>query len=67
VSLESVREHLLLVIEDAGLDAHALDGQPFNGRTMAENLGYAYAQIQALGKMLLAVIDEVERSDREDE
>jgi hypothetical protein len=60
--LTSVREHLLLVIEDAERDALALDGQPFSGRTMAENFGYAYAQIQALGKMLLAMVDALEDS-----
>lgn len=55
-----LRKHLDLVVYDAEQDAKALDGQPFSGRVVAENFGYAYAQIQALGKMLLAVIDHLE-------
>ncbi len=60
--LSAVREHVELVIKDAEQDAHRLDRQPFNGRVMGENFGYAFAQIQGLGKMLLHVIDHLEEN-----
>lgn len=46
------------IIDDARADAARFDGQPFNGRTVAEYFGCLGAQVSALANILKEVIEE---------
>jgi hypothetical protein len=54
---ERVLGVLTMIVEDAETDARKLDGQPFNGSTVATNLGQMYASIQALAKIVKTDIE----------
>ena len=54
---ERVLNVLAMIVEDAEDDAKKLDGQPFDGRTVATNLGQMYASIQALAKIVKTDIE----------
>lgn len=49
---------LKLVQEDVENDAKNFDGKPFNGRTVAEYFGNHGAAIQAIAKILQAILKE---------
>lgn len=54
------REVLQMIADDAEADAKNFDGQPFNGRTVAEYLGNQGAAIAALAKVMATLIPEGE-------
>jgi hypothetical protein len=54
---ERVLEVLQHISDDAEADAMKLEGQLFNGRTMATNLGQIYASIQALANIIKAEME----------
>ncbi len=55
---DRIREVLTMIREDCERDAHALDGKPFDGKTVAPILGEMYATMKALAGILDAVIVE---------
>ena len=57
--LQDVRDHVQLVVDDAEQEASSLNGQLVNAQVLT-NFEAVYAQVQGLGKMLLAVVDELE-------
>lgn len=54
-------EMLRLVASDAKADAMSLDGKPFTGRTVAEQLGCILASIQAIALAVAVLYDSLER------
>jgi len=56
--LEKMSHQLDMIADDAESDAKQLDGEPFNGKTMAENFGQVYASINALAKDIKELIDD---------
>jgi hypothetical protein len=52
------REVLQMIADDAAADAKAFDGQPFNGRTVAEYLGNQGAAIAALANIVATLLPE---------
>ncbi len=56
-----VREVLETIMADAETDAMALDARPFNARSVGEALGNMLAQVQAVAKISLFLLDELER------
>ncbi len=55
-----IREVLTEIRVDAKNDSRNFDGQPFNGRTVAEYFGNQGAQIDALAHVCLTLLDELE-------
>jgi len=51
-------EVLDMIAEDVESDAKNFDGQPFNGRTVAEYFGNQGAAIRALANIIKALIDD---------
>lgn len=49
-----------MVAADAEADAMRVDGMPLTGLSVGTNLGQLYAQVQALAKVGLALLDRVE-------
>lgn len=49
-----------MIIDDAESDANKLDGRPFNGKEVAEIFGETLALIQALGKIVKSILEEME-------
>lgn len=48
-----------MISEDMESDARRFDGQPFNGRTVAEYFGNQGAAIAALADVLKSIIEEL--------
>jgi len=46
------------IAEDMKNDAKEFDGQPFNGKTVAEYFGYQGAAIAALAKIMKSILRE---------
>ncbi len=55
---ERVIEVLKMIIEDQKNDAKHFEGQPFNGRTVAEYFGNQGAAIAALADIVRELIEE---------
>lgn len=53
------------VIIDAEVDAHAINGKPFTGETVATHIGYLCAQVKLLAKTLKVVITVMETTGDE--
>lgn len=53
------------VAEDVKNDAANFDGKPFNGKTVAEYLGYHGAAIAALANVLKTMIEHTENLSNE--
>jgi hypothetical protein len=54
VRFERIAEVMRLIAEDCEADALALDGKPFNGRTMAEQFGNILAAVKSLAEAVAA-------------
>jgi hypothetical protein len=54
---------LKTIEEDMRRDAKELDGQPFNGRVVAQQFGYHGAAIAALARNLYKLLEEKEPTD----
>ena len=54
---------LKMIAEDMENDARKFDGQPFNGKTVAEYFGNQGAAISALANIIRTLIEE-EKDDR---
>ncbi len=56
MNIQSIREHVQLIIDDAKQSSteRTSAGMHISG---ADHLGYLYAQIQGLGKMMLEILD----------
>ena len=50
--------------QDCENDANGLDGQPFNGKTMATQMGNQLAMIATLSDMIKLIIEDNVRKDR---
>ncbi len=59
------KEVLKMIAEDMTNDAHELDDQLFNGRTMAKYFGYSMAAIVGLAKINYSMIEDIERLENE--
>lgn len=57
------KENIRRVLRDIGIDQKAdasnFEGQPFNGRTVAEYFGNQGAAIAALASIIFALLDEL--------
>ena len=51
-------EVLGMVAQYAESDAMGLDGQPFNGRTMATQFGHVFASIKTLAEIVKEVLED---------
>jgi len=49
---------LKMIAEDMGKDAEFFDGQPFNGKAVAEYFGKHGAAIQAIALLVKTIIEE---------
>jgi len=55
---EKMIELMGTIADDMGKDAARFEGQPFNGRTVAEYFGCQGAAIAALAKALKQILEE---------
>lgn len=56
--LKRMRSTLTMIAADMASDAKGFDGQPFNGKTVAEYFGNQGAAIAALANIVGQMIDE---------
>lgn len=55
-----LREVLTDIAADAEKDAKALDGKPFDARTVAKTFGETLAMVHALANVSLALLEDTE-------
>jgi hypothetical protein len=63
--MTTLRESLELVAADAEADARRVDGMPLTGPIVGTNLGNLYAQVWALAKAGLTLLDRIETLEAE--
>ena len=56
-------EVLKLIVEDMKNDAEKFDGQPFNGKTVAEYFGNQGAAIAALADIICSILEEAKNEE----
>lgn len=57
--VEKVAEAARMIQTDCEADAIALDGKPFDGRTVAESLGTILAMVGTLAKAVEVIVEEM--------
>ena len=61
--IDSIKEACRLIQQDVEIDMANLDGRVFSGANVGESLGNLYAIVNALVKMILLFVEEVECQD----
>lgn len=56
--LKNMSEKLQMIADDAETDSKNMDGKPFTGKVVAQNMGYIRAQINALALQMKVLVDD---------